>query len=722
MKKVYDKLGMAGMTLTTKFTGGILILTLLMVAASIAGLYGVSRVETLLSFVTGPTWNSASGSYRMRIAAQEQMSKTTDYISGQLEVEAVRDSLDQLDDFMKQQTDSIMHARVVSQESVAKLRQARDEYAKAQVGLTEKYQDFVELDTALRGAFDNLRRIVDEVTLPKNVVEPALTKMQFALFDSIRVYEQILAEPAKTDDLLAQLSARMTASKQQVGQVQKTAAYQATIPKGRFAGKSYAQVLQDLLVEYEGQLHSATEAFLKMSAAKRGYQDASVNLLETVQEVQETIENTVLEQGSSVAAARTTAYALVILTLIIGLGIALFLAWYLSKIIMAAFRKVVDVSEGLRRGDLHTIDVEMTGDEVQDMMVAMKGMVDTLDARNERINNSVIQLMGSVLQLSRRDLTTKVTVTEDVTGPVADALNLMTGETARVLGSIRNVSHSVEQAARDVQAQAEKVMDMAQRERLVVETTAKGLHTSSAAMTRLAEEAGSANDTARVAMKHTRGALEAVSTTIEGIEQIRDVIREAEKRIKRLGERSQEVTSAVNLINTISERTHILALNASMHAASAGEAGRGFAVVADEVQRLAESSREATTDISSMVNNIRVETADTVNTMNQVISQVAEGTRLAADAGKRMQETEETTAELVAAVEGIAVRATKQAKVATELEKRAHVIVHSTTLTGEELTKQAEQMESLIEYSLALRDSVAVFQLPEGEEAVSRAA
>nr|MBS0021525.1 hypothetical protein [Gammaproteobacteria bacterium] len=722
MKKVYDKLGVTGITLTTKLTGGILILTLLMLAASIAGLYGVFRVETLLSFMSGPTWNSISSSYHIRVAAQEQMHNMTDYIDGHLEVEAVRGNLRQLDEVIEHRTDSITRSRLVPEQSVAEVRRARAEYSAAQAELTAKYQDFVNANAAFRAGFEDISSVFDKALPVRNTVEPGLLKMQVAFLDRVQLYDRLLAEPQRRNELLGQLSARLDTVKGELTQLARTPAYQAPIASGPLAGQSYVQALEEQLANHEEQLHFATKAFLDMDSAERDYEDAAANLLIAVQKIQAIVERTMVAQGPAVVAARTTAYAVVILTLIIGLGMALYLARYLSKVIMAAFRKVVDVSEGMRRGDLHTIDVEMTGDEVQDMMVAMKGMVDTLEARNERINNSVIQLMGSVLQLSRRDLTTKVTVTEDVTGPVADALNLMTGETARVLGSIRNVSHSVEQAAKDVKIQAEKVMDVAQRERLVVETTAKGLHISSAAMTHLAEEAGNVNETARVAMKYTRSALEAVGTTIDGIEQIRDVIREAEKRIKRLGERSQEVTSAVNLINTISERTHILALNASMHAASAGEAGRGFAVVADEVQRLAESSREATSDISSMVNNIRVETADTVNTMNQVISQVAEGTRLAADAGKRMQETEETTAQLVTAVEGIAVRATKQANVATELEKRAHVIVQSTKHTAEELTKQAEQMESLVQYSLALRDSVAVFRLPHGEDTVSRAA
>jgi twitching motility protein PilJ len=213
-------------------------------------------------------------------------------------------------------------------------------------------------------------------------------------------------------------------------------------------------------------------------------------------------------------------------------------------------------------------------------------------------------------------------------------------------------------------------------------------------------------------MDHTQNPRAAVSTTVDGIAQIREIIRETEKRIKRLGERSQEITGAVNLINTIAERTHILALNASMHAASAGEAGRGFAVVADEVQRLAESSREATSDISSMVNAIRVETADAVDTMNRVIAQVAEGTRMAQEAGQKMGDTESTTAELVAAVQQISGAAEQQARRALGLMKRSQIILKSTEQTSAELQEQSAHTVSLVDYSNALRQSVGVFKLP----------
>jgi twitching motility protein PilJ len=213
-------------------------------------------------------------------------------------------------------------------------------------------------------------------------------------------------------------------------------------------------------------------------------------------------------------------------------------------------------------------------------------------------------------------------------------------------------------------------------------------------------------------MNHTRNAREAVSTTVDSIEQIREIIRETEKRIKRLGERTQEITGAVNLINTIAERTHILALNARMHAASAGEAGRGFAVVADEVQRLAENSRGATSDIASMVNAIRVETVDTVDAMNRVIAQVADGSRLAQVAGERMQETETTTTGLVSVVGEIAVAAEQQARRALEMIKLSQVILKSTEQTSQELEEQSAHTVNLVDYSKTLRESVGVFKLP----------
>ncbi len=378
-----------------------------------------------------------------------------------------------------------------------------------------------------------------------------------------------------------------------------------------------------------------------------------------------------------------------------------------------------DTVQKVSAGDLSARSRLDSGDELGALGNAFDQLLDErvatlseVEQERDALNESVIDLLGSVARLSQKDLTVKALVAEDVTGPVSDAVNLMTSETTNVLSQIRAVSEQVEQAANSVKSQADKVTEVAAQERQLVQKSAEELQQAGATMEQLAKEARGANDMADVAMQQTQTALSAVSTTVGGIEQIREIIRETEKRIKRLGERSQEITGAVNLINTIAERTHILALNASMHAASAGEAGRGFAVVADEVQRLAESSREATSDIASMVNAIRLETVDTVDTMNRVIAQVAEGTRLAQEAGKRMGQTEASTAELVAAVQSIAADAKKQVRLALELTKRSQVIVQSSEQTSEELKEQSMHTVRLVDYSNALRDSVGVFKLP----------
>jgi twitching motility protein PilJ len=204
-----------------------------------------------------------------------------------------------------------------------------------------------------------------------------------------------------------------------------------------------------------------------------------------------------------------------------------------------------------------------------------------------------------------------------------------------------------------------------------------------------------------------------VENTVEGIRMIRETIAETEKRTKRLGDRSQEISGIVSLINSIAERTHILALNASMHAASAGEAGKGFAVVADEVQRLAESARQSTEDIAAMVTNMRVETADTVTIMNTLIAQVAEGSRKAEQAGRDMGTTEAATRRLVENVEYIAQQAIQQAAIANRVRDRSALIRNYTEKTGQQLLEQKGQTDRLKTCAHTLVERINVFTLPE---------
>lgn len=333
------------------------------------------------------------------------------------------------------------------------------------------------------------------------------------------------------------------------------------------------------------------------------------------------------------------------------------------------------------------------------------------ESENEKLNNSIIELMETVFLLSDKDLTVRVKVAEDVTGPVADSLNLMAEETAKVLQNIKTIAHDVENSASSVQNQGGLVSDFADKEREMVTQTMAKLEESAKTMTNIAKVAQSCNAIASRTSQSTQDALHSVTDTENGMSGIRETISETEKRIKRLAERSQEITSIVEIINNISERTHVLALNASMQAAAAGEAGRGFAVVADEVQRLAESSRQSTSEIATLVKNIQAETAEVMTTMNEAIGQVVDGTQLAHKSAEQMMATQKTAEELSSAVAQIARHSTTQAKSSTDLLHDASQIIESTEKTGAELNNQSEQTAHLVAYSQQLLESVQVFRL-----------
>lgn len=339
------------------------------------------------------------------------------------------------------------------------------------------------------------------------------------------------------------------------------------------------------------------------------------------------------------------------------------------------------------------------------------------EQENDQLNESIVELLKSVAQLSRKDFTVRVPVAEDVTGAVGDSLNLLAKETGDALNEVRTISMKVAKVSMQVKDQTKMVMGETRKERKQAESAMDEIRIASSAMQKISSDAQQANQQADAAFGNTQVALDTVNESVQGINSIRETISETEKRIKRLGERSQEISGIVNLINSISERTHILALNASMHAASAGEAGRGFAVVADEVQRLAENAREATKEIGTLVNNIQVETGDTVVAMNDVITQVAKGTELASKAENAMLMTQSSTKELVDAVDMIAHSSKAQAKSTNGLLDQANEIVESTRQTDKHMKQQSVNTELLGRYSKALVETVSEFKLVTEQQA-----
>ena len=407
------------------------------------------------------------------------------------------------------------------------------------------------------------------------------------------------------------------------------------------------------------------------------------------------------------------------LALAVAVALAASLAARTTSDVALPLQRIRATLDALREGDLGARTGLEPVDEVRALGHALDGLVEERVSalewaarENEELNDSVIEIMQAVGTIAtRKDLTIRVPVTENVTGAIADALNLLTDETCRVLLNVRGVSEDVAQATMAVKSQSESATRAAAREQQEVGHAAHELAAAAAALNAIADRARACDDAAERAVEASGEAMRTVASTVRGVEQSRTLIRETEKRIKRLGERSQEIGQVVGIIHGIAERTGILALNASMQAAAAGEAGRNFAVVGDEVRRLSESAREATAQIGRLVAAIQGETSDTVRAINQAIAQVVEISRLAEEAGAGMRRTHDDTEALAADVRDIARTSSEQARVGAALFERARIIQEASGETERQLSLQASETARLVDCAKSLLDQVSVFRV-----------
>ncbi len=409
--------------------------------------------------------------------------------------------------------------------------------------------------------------------------------------------------------------------------------------------------------------------------------------------------------------------ALATLGIMVLLGI--FVALRLARSINKPLTHFTDVVQRVGAGD-NNVRVRLPpNDEIGQLGQSFDGMLDEriatqlrIERENEDLNNSVVEIMTAVAELANRNLSIKVPVSENVTGAVSDAINLMTRSTVTALGKVRNISDTVSVRSDSVRQRSDQVRDVANAASDQATAASQELQQTAMALRKMGEQASNANAQAEQAIRATGDALEIVRATVNGISSSRDQIRETEKRVKRLGERSQEISSIVNIISQIAERTSVLALNASMQAVAAGEAGRGFAVVADEVKRLAENARQATQQISSLVGAIQADTTETIQAMNATITQVVDISRLADQAGGQMSETRTATEQLVLAVREIASSTQIQNQASQTLLTRAYDLIQASQRTIDELEAQRGDTEILASSATELVSTVSQFRLP----------
>ena len=333
----------------------------------------------------------------------------------------------------------------------------------------------------------------------------------------------------------------------------------------------------------------------------------------------------------------------------------------------------------------------------------------------KRINDAnqaaILRLMNELQNLADGDLTQEATVTEDITGAIADSVNYTVEELRLLVGSVQKTASQVVDTTTQVDNTSAQLLAISTEQLREIRGTGQAILDMAQRITEVSAQAQSSAEVANQSLLSAEQGQKAVQDTIGGMNAIRDQMQETSKRIKRLGESSQEIGEITELISDITEQTNVLALNAAIQAASAGEAGRGFSVVAEEVQRLAERSGEATRQIATLVRTIQTDTQDTVAAMERATLGVVEGARLSDSAGAALAEIHSVSRRLAQLIDEISKTTQHEASLANEVADDIQHIFVVTEQTGEGTRRTAEQVRELARMAQELRQSVTRFRI-----------
>ncbi len=336
--------------------------------------------------------------------------------------------------------------------------------------------------------------------------------------------------------------------------------------------------------------------------------------------------------------------------------------------------------------------------------------------QNKRNQRAILRLLDEMTNLAEGDLSFHATVSEDITGAIADAVNYAIDALRSLVATINQTSVRVATASEKTQATALRLADASNHQAREIEAASAAITEMSDSVEHVATDAMEASEVAKQSVDIAHKGAETVRRSIDGMETLREQIQDTSKRIKRLGESSQEIGEIVGLINDIADQTNILALNAAIQASAAGEAGRGFAVVADEVQRLAERSANATRQIDALVKTIQADTNEAIHSMEISTSNVVAGGELANEAGTSLAEIEKASDQLAQKIIAIASAARQQVAVAGNVVNTMSVIQEITAQTSEGTDEVARSIGQLASLAAELRTTVAGFKLPDSED------
>jgi len=332
--------------------------------------------------------------------------------------------------------------------------------------------------------------------------------------------------------------------------------------------------------------------------------------------------------------------------------------------------------------------------------------------QNQRNQTAILRLLDEMSSLAEGDLTVKATVSDDVTGAIADSVNYTVEQLREVVQGINTTAQTVLESAEETKQRTSSVAKSSGKQAEQVRQVTNTINEMSESFNDMAKRSRESNDVAQRSVEHANKGSEMVQQSIAGMDNIRDQIQDTSKRIKRLGESSQEIGDIVEIINGIAEQTNILALNAAIQSASTGGAGRGFAVVADEVQQLAERATNATRRIEMLVQTIQADTSEAIASMENTTAEVVSGAKKSEDAGEALGQIKTVSKDLSNLIDEIATSAQTQSNVANKVAGEMNAILDIAIKTSEGSNQTATSMGALAEKVARLSESVADFKLP----------
>jgi twitching motility protein PilJ len=414
---------------------------------------------------------------------------------------------------------------------------------------------------------------------------------------------------------------------------------------------------------------------------------------------------------------RQTNY-LAVAGVLVGLVLVALVAFFVTRAITRQVESLTDTFRKIEGGDYQTRAAVTSDDELGKTAGSLNRMLDNtltlIQSKDEKeeLQRSIMRLLDEVGGVADGDLTKEAEVTADATGAIADSFNHMIDQLRGIISRVQTASVKVTTATGEIRTSAQHLAGGAENQAEQIVHTSAAIDEMAVSIQQVADNATQSTAVAQQALATAKQGDAAVKNTIEGMNRIREQAQETAKRIKRLGETSQEIGQIVQLIDDIADRTGILALNASIQAAAAGDAGRGFAVVAEEVERLAVRATEATKKIAGLVKAIQTETNEAVSAMERNIQEVVSGSKVANQAGQALHEIEGVSNRLADLIQSITLATKQQARGSEALAKSMTDISQITQQTAVGTKQTVESVTDLAKLADDLRGSVAAFRLP----------